>query len=61
MRDLKLKKWSLAVAVAAGIAVAPAIPRAYAAVDNTYEELKLLVDILDYLKENYVEDVKGKD
>ncbi|MFH2204258.1 MAG: S41 family peptidase [Elusimicrobiota bacterium] len=38
-----------------------ASPRARAAVDNTYEQLKLLVDILDYIKENYVEEVKGED
>lgn len=61
MKDFKLKQWGLMIAVAVGLAAAPAIPRAYAAVDNTYEELKLLVDILDYIKENYVEDVKGKD
>jgi len=37
------------------------LPRAYAAVDKTYEQLKILVDVLDYIKENYVEEVQGKD
>ena len=44
-----------------GFFAVSALPRAYAAVDNTYEQLKLLVDILDYIKENYVEEVKGQD
>lgn len=48
-------------AAALGLAGAWALPRAYATVDNTYEQLKLLVDILDYIKENYVEDVQSKD
>ena len=34
-----------------------AMPRVYAAADRTYEQLKLIVDILDYIKENYVEEV----
>lgn len=37
-----------------------ALPRAYASVDKTYEQLKLLVDILDYITENYVEDIESK-
>ncbi|MFH1724090.1 MAG: S41 family peptidase [Elusimicrobiota bacterium] len=38
-----------------------ALPRAYASVDKTYEQLKILVDVLDYIKENYVEEVNSKD
>lgn len=38
-----------------------ALPKAYATVDRTYEQLKLLVDILDYIQENYVETVDTKD
>src|SRR6185369_16658852 len=34
-----------------------AMPRVYAAADRTYEQLKLIVDILDYIKENYVEEI----
>src|SRR5688500_11531378 len=37
------------------------IPKAYASVDKTYEQLKLLVDILDYIRENYVEDIETKE
>ena len=31
--------------------------RVHASVDKTYEQLKILIDILDYIKEDYVEDV----
>ncbi|MBI5242635.1 MAG: S41 family peptidase [Elusimicrobia bacterium] len=34
--------------------------RAHAALDKTYEQLKILIDILDYIQENYVEDVETK-
>ena len=34
--------------------------RVHASVDKTYEQLKILIDILDYIKENYVEDVETK-
>ncbi|OIO07608.1 MAG: hypothetical protein AUJ52_10015 [Elusimicrobia bacterium CG1_02_63_36] len=34
------------------------LPRAYASADRTYEQLKVLVDVLDYIKENYVEEVE---
>ena len=55
-------RWLKAVLVGALLGVAPVcLPRAYATVDKTYEQLKLLVDILDYIKENYVEEVKTKD
>ncbi|MBI3298770.1 MAG: S41 family peptidase [Elusimicrobia bacterium] len=37
------------------------LPKAHASVDKTYEQLKLIVDILDYIKENYVEEVQSKD
>ncbi len=35
------------------------LPAAYAAADKTYEQLKILVDILDYIKENYVDEVES--
>ncbi|MFA5139065.1 MAG: S41 family peptidase [Elusimicrobiota bacterium] len=55
-------RWLKAVLVGALLGVTPVcLPRAYATVDKTYEQLKLLVDILDYIKENYVEEVKTKD
>lgn len=38
-------------------AAAWAAPGVWAAPDKTYEQLKILVDILDYIKENYVEEV----
>ncbi|MBI4056387.1 MAG: S41 family peptidase [Elusimicrobia bacterium] len=34
-----------------------ALPKAYPAIDRTYEQLKILVDVLDYIKENYVEEM----
>ncbi len=34
------------------------LPRAQAGVDRTYEQLKILVDILDYIRDNYVEEVE---
>lgn len=37
------------------------LPAASASVDKTYEQLKLIIDILDYIKENYVEEVKTQD
>ncbi|MBI4051746.1 MAG: S41 family peptidase [Elusimicrobia bacterium] len=36
------------------------LPRAYPAIDKTYEQLKILVDVLDYIKENYVEDIDSQ-
>ncbi|TBR25039.1 peptidase S41, partial [bacterium] len=50
--------------VAGGLAavfLAAALPAAHASVDKTYEQLKLIIDILDYIKENYVEEVKTQD
>ncbi|MEK9144847.1 MAG: peptidase S41, partial [Elusimicrobiota bacterium] len=35
------------------------LPRAQAGVDRTYEQLKILVDILDYIRDNYVEEVEA--
>lgn len=34
------------------------LPAAYSAADRTYEQLKILVDVLQYIKENYVEEVE---
>ena len=62
---MKSEVRSLAKKAAAGAALLAlavfALPAASASVDKTYEQLKLLVDILDYIKENYVEEVQGKD
>lgn len=43
-----------------GFAGVWALPRTAAAVDRTYEQLKILVDILDYIQENYVEEIETK-
>ncbi|PCI40563.1 MAG: peptidase S41 [Elusimicrobia bacterium] len=55
----KFKTITVAVCLAAlGVWL---LPRAYAAADNTYEQLKVLVDVLDYIKENYVEEIDSTD
>ena len=36
------------------------LPLAWSAADHTYEQLKLLVDVLQYIKENYVEEVPSQ-
>jgi len=51
----------IAIAVLIGMAAGGSIPPVHAAIDKTYEQLKLLVDILDYIQENYVDEVKSKD
>ncbi|MDE2291408.1 MAG: S41 family peptidase [Elusimicrobia bacterium] len=48
-------------AVLAVSLTASVLPAAHASVDKTYEQLKLLVDILDYIKENYVTETKTQD
>ena len=53
----KFRTAAAAVVLAAG---AFAAPRAFSAVDRTYEQLKILVDVLDYIKENYVDTVDSK-
>ena len=52
-------RWFLAGLMAASLA--GALPRAYAAVDKTYEQLKIIVDILGYIQDNYVDEVESKD
>jgi carboxyl-terminal processing protease len=59
MKNRRNRKFFTVAALA--VFTAWAMPRASASVDKTYEQLKLLVDILDYITENYVEDVKSKD
>src|SRR5262245_48035888 len=56
-------KWKrrASVSAIAFTACMVALPWAYPAIDRTYEQLKLLVDVLDYIKENYVSDVDTKD
>jgi len=51
----------LLAALAGALACGAGFPqRVHASVDKTYEQLKILIDILDYIKENYVEDVETK-
>ncbi|MBI4425276.1 MAG: S41 family peptidase [Elusimicrobia bacterium] len=49
----------LVVAAALAFGGLQVLPNALAAADRTYEQLKILVDILDYIKENYVEEVES--
>ena len=53
------KKGSWKYVLAAGLVLGGtlALPGARAAADKTYEQLKILVDILDLIRENYVDDV----
>ncbi|MBI4055890.1 MAG: S41 family peptidase [Elusimicrobia bacterium] len=37
------------------------LPKAYSAVDRTYEQIKILVDILDYIRDNYVEETETQE
>lgn len=55
MKNQKVKVIALAAVLLLGGSWS--MPHVYAAADRTYEQLKLLVDILDYIKENYVEEV----
>ncbi|MBI4347177.1 MAG: S41 family peptidase [Elusimicrobia bacterium] len=59
MRPLTMntgKKLFLSAAICFGaLQIGPSV---VAAADRTYEQLKILVDILDYIKENYVEEVE---
>ncbi|MCX5790165.1 MAG: S41 family peptidase [Elusimicrobia bacterium] len=48
----------LIFAGAIGFAAVQVLPAVTAAADRTYEQLKILVDILDYIKENYVDEVE---
>jgi carboxyl-terminal processing protease len=41
---------------AAAVLAAAAAPRAFAAEDKTYEQLKVLVDVLDYVRQDYVDE-----
>src|SRR5438067_4396261 len=50
----KFSKKIWACALAAACAAAPAA--SMAAQDKTYEQLKILVDVLNYVQENYVDD-----
>jgi len=48
------RKLLVSLAVGAALCLVPAV---YRAADRTYEQLKLLVDILQYIKENYVTEI----
>ncbi len=50
---IKARSWSWTLAAAL---LALGGPRAQAAPDKTYENLKILVDVLSYIQENYVEE-----
>lgn len=56
---VNFKKMLVVILMAAGIGLV--FPYANYAVDKTYQSLKLLVDILELVKENYVEEVEVKD
>ncbi|MBI3505105.1 MAG: S41 family peptidase [Proteobacteria bacterium] len=55
--NINWTKRRLAVGLAVGMAGVWVLPKVYAAADRTYEQLKILVDILDYIKENYVDEI----
>ena len=50
-------KLILTTALCAAVLAAPARAAEKAAADNTYEQMKLLVDVLGYIQDNYVEEV----
>jgi carboxyl-terminal processing protease len=57
-RNVSRLKWAvLALALAACVGT---VPRAHAAADKTYEQLRILVDILGYVQESYVSEVETK-
>jgi hypothetical protein len=52
-----MKKWITGIAaslIIASVSVYSASPSAKAAVDSTYDQLKLLVDVMGIIRENYV-------
>ncbi len=54
-----MKKWITGIAaslIIASVSVYSASPSAKAAVDSTYDQLKLLVDVMGIIRENYVEE-----
>lgn len=54
----KMSRTKILLAVALAVGGLHVLPAATAAADRTYEQLKILVDILDYIKENYVEEIE---
>ncbi len=50
-------KTIFAAILCAALAAAPARAAVKTAADNTYEQMKLLVDVLGYIQDNYVEEV----
>jgi carboxyl-terminal processing protease len=57
---MKFKKRSFLLIVFFSIALGLAFPKINYAVDNTYQQLKILIDIMDLINKNYVEDVDYK-
>lgn len=53
-------RWMLAFALAAALPAGSSARAAQAPSDNIYEQLKLLVDILGYVQDNYVDEVDGQ-
>lgn len=48
------------IILSAALAMALALPYVNYAVDQTYQQLKILVDVLDLIRENYVEEVDSR-
>ena len=56
-----MKKRSVLFALlAAGLCVTAVLPPVRSAVDDTYQQIKLVVDVLQHIREQYVEDVDQK-
>ena len=53
-------KWMSVLALAAALFASRTALAAKAPADNTYEQLKLLVDILGYVQDNYVDEVDSQ-
>lgn len=53
---MKIKQTRMIVGFMLAFAVSWGLPKAWAKIDDTYKQIKLVVDILDLIKENYVEE-----
>lgn len=56
------KNWKISRILSGALLIGAlgALPYAYSAADKTYEQLKILVDILTYIRDNYVEEADVK-
>ena len=50
----------IALITAAALAMGAAFPYANMAIDNTYQQLKVMVDVMEMIRENYVEDIDSQ-